>query len=288
MLQIVFVSGNGQPWANIQMDSCRFWAVCGGLCSSHSCLVQRDDGPVLLPCSSSRIPSVHFCASKSSTCHQSSHPIFFGKTTKESGPSSTVLIPGADGKVGWASKAWVSRGHCWQQQPDNLGPGGTWPHWTRPGHQAELQPDRDGADKHSGDWANYRGRLWHIWLQSEQWSWGYICKYQPEARRWVGHLFFKHIILHSGSNFDKNKILYIMLGVFALATLILLAILCIILYKVNFLKRVRSLDFHSYIYMKTFCRGEKDPTWSTWERWSKKNCECNIFLDRWKQTFVYI
>ena len=53
--------------------------------------------------------------------------------------------------------------------------------------------------------------------------------------------------MHSGSNFDKNKILYIMLGVFALATLILLAILCIILYKVNFLKRVRSLDVHNFI-----------------------------------------
>ena len=38
---------------------------------------------------------------------------------------------------------------------------------------------------------------------------------------------------NSGSNFDKNKILYILLGGFALATIILLAILCAILYKVK-------------------------------------------------------
>ena len=59
-----------------------------------------------------------------------------------------------------------------------------------------------------------------------------------------------HITLHLGSNFDKNKILYIMLGGFALATLILLAILCIILYKVlpkSFSKESQELGFSTII-----------------------------------------
>ena len=61
--------------------------------------------------------------------------------------------------------------------------------------------------------------------------------------------------LHSGSNFDKNKLLYIMLGGFALATLILMAILCVILYKVSCFKESQMLEMTPH-----FLRGERDRT----------------------------
>ena len=74
-----------------------------------------------------------------------------------------------------------------------------------------------------------------------------------------GSSIFIHIIPYLGSNFDKNKILYIMLGVFALATLILLAILCIILYKVSFFKESHELGVTPLYMNITFLRGERDP-----------------------------
>ena len=50
-----------------------------------------------------------------------------------------------------------------------------------------------------------------------------------------------------------------MLGVFALATLILLAILCIILYKVSFFKESHELGVTPLYMNITFLRGERDP-----------------------------
>jgi len=79
----------------------------------------------------------------------------------------------------------------------------------------------------------------------------YGCKASNE----VGVTYANISLKQEGSNFDKNKILYIMLGVFALATLILLAILCIILYK----RRKRSnLKYLRAVKQEKLSRGAKE------------------------------
>jgi hypothetical protein len=78
----------------------------------------------------------------------------------------------------------------------------------------------------------------------------YGCKASNE----IGVTYANISLKQEGSNFDKNKILYIMLGGFALATLILLAILCIILYK----RRKRSnLKYLRAVKQEKLSRGAK-------------------------------
>jgi len=78
----------------------------------------------------------------------------------------------------------------------------------------------------------------------------YGCKASNE----IGVTYANISLKQEGSNFDKNKILYIMLGGFALATLILLVILCIILYK----RRKRSnLKYLRAVKQEKLSRGAK-------------------------------
>jgi len=79
----------------------------------------------------------------------------------------------------------------------------------------------------------------------------YGCKASNE----VGVTYASISLKQEGSNFDKNKLLYIMLGGFALATLILMAILCVILYK----RRKRSnLKYLRAVKQEKLSRGAKE------------------------------